>query len=213
MFTKKQTTKAAPPMRFNLRDATPDYDKLAELCATLRAALSKLDSEESELLTRLSYKAAKPHTGVSAKVAELLGDDVDETPDPLSEGIRTRLTEINALRRDTRAALDIATERLQRARHAASKVICEGAKDDYLARVRKLADALIAAHEANASLCEITTALDSADVAWTGLLPPAPANRMLGAAYDRQNRVAVWLKDAAADGLIDKKSIPQGLTQ
>ncbi|TIL23671.1 MAG: hypothetical protein E5Y88_22360 [Mesorhizobium sp.] len=211
---KKATPNLPLPMRFNLRDATPDYDKLAELCANLRAAISKLDSEESELLTRLSSKAAaKPHTGISAKVAELLGDDVDETPDPLSEGIRTRLTEINGLRRDTRAALDIATERLQRARHEASKVICASVREDYLARVRKLADALIAAHEANVALFEITTALDAADVSWPGLLPPAPANRMLGAAYDRQNRVATWLKDAASDGLIDKAIIPAGLSQ
>lgn len=209
---KKQATKTAPPMRFNLRDATPDYDKFAELCANLRAALSKLDNEESELLTRLGSRAAKPHQAINARVADLLGDAADQTPDPLSEGIRTRLTEINGLRRDTRAALDIATARLQGARHAASRVICEGVKAEYLARVSKLADALIGAHEANASLHEITSALDQADVVWTGLLPPAPA-RMLGAAYDRSNKVGMWLKGAAADGLIDKAIIPVELTQ
>lgn len=210
---KKTTTKADAPLRFDLRQAEPAYDKAFELCANLRSSVAKFDNEESELLARLSSKAAaKPHNGISAKVAELLGETVNET-DPLSEGIRARLAEINGLRRDTRAALDIATERLQRARHEASKVICANAKEDYLARVRRLADALIAAHDANAALYELSSALDTADVVWTGLLPPAPANRMLGAVHDRQNRVATWLKDAAEAGLIDKKSIPEGLTQ
>ena len=200
----KKPTKA--PLRFNLRDATPDYDKLAELCANLRASSARLDHEESDLLTRLGSRAAKPHSAVNAKVAEMLGDTIDEA-DPLTEGIRARLTEINAIRRDTRAALAIATERLQRARHEASKVICASVRDEYLARVRKLADALIASHEANVHLAELTSALEAGDVVWTGLLPPAPA-RMLGAAYDRSNRVAIWLREAAKDGLIDKSLIP-----
>ncbi|MER9687143.1 hypothetical protein [Mesorhizobium sp. M0139] len=208
----KQTTKATPPMRFNLRDATPDYDKLAELCATLRSSAAKFDTEESELLTCLGSGAAKPHKAINARVADLLGDAADESPDPLAEGIRARLTEINSLRRDTRAALDIATARLQQARHAASKAICDSVATEYRARVQALAEALVTAHEANASLAEITNALEAADVAWVGILPPAPA-RMLGAPHDRGNRVGIWLREAASAGLIDKKSIPRDLTQ
>jgi hypothetical protein len=207
----KQTAKAAP-LRFDLRQAEPAYDALAEKCANLRASIGRLDAEESDLLGKLTSRTPKPADGMNSRVAEMLGETVDET-DPLVDGIQARLREVNALRHDTRAALAIATERLQRARHEASKVICASVKDEYLARVRKLASALIEAHEANASLFEITTALDVGDVVWTGLLPPAPATRMLGAAYDRSNKVAIWLKDAAADGLIDKKSIPEGLTQ
>ncbi|MER8637660.1 hypothetical protein [Mesorhizobium sp. M1365] len=209
---KKTTTKTPAPLRFDLRQAEPAYDALAEKCANLRASISRLDAEESDLLGKLTRRTPKPSDSMNSRVAEMLGETVDDT-DPLVDGIQARLREVNALRQDTRSALAIATERLQRARHAASKVICAGARDEYLARVRTLADALIAAHQANVSLFEITTALDAADVVWTGLLPPAPANRMLGAAYDRSNRVAIWLKDAAADGLIDKKSIPEGLTQ
>ena len=50
--------------------------------------------------------------------------------------------------------------------------------------------------------------LNSADVAWTGALPPLQANNILG---DRSGKVARWLQGAAAAGFIDKKTISKEL--
>jgi hypothetical protein len=207
----KKPSKTVPPMRFDLRLADPAYDAWAIKCADLRALISKHDGEESELLYKLTHRAPNPSNGMTGRVAEMLGETVDES-DPLVDGIQARLSEIASVRRDAAAALAIATERQQKARFAASKVICDGVRTEYKTRTKALADALIAAHEANAALAEITNSLEAADVAWVGHLPPAPA-RMLGAANDRSNKIGVWLREAAAAGLIDKKSIPEGLKQ
>ncbi len=208
---KKAPATGAQPLSFSLREAEPTYDKLAEKCESLRASIGKLDAEESDLLGKLFNRAPKPDDGMNSRVAELLDEAIDDA-DPLIDGIHARLLEVKALRDDTRAALAIATERLHKARHAASKVICDGVRDTYLTAVKALADALIAAHKANAAVAEITNGLQAADVVWTSYLPPAPA-KMLGAPHDKQNRVAVWLRESARDKLIDPKIIPQDLKQ
>ncbi|UVC12882.1 hypothetical protein [Mesorhizobium onobrychidis] len=101
----KQNAKAAP-LRFDLRQAEPAYAALAEKCANLRASISRLDAEESDLLGKLTSRTPKPSDGMNSRVAEMLGETVNET-DPLVDGIQARLREVNALRHDTRAALAI----------------------------------------------------------------------------------------------------------
>ena len=209
MFNDKSKTKPAPrpvPLSFSLRD-DPVYAEWTDKDIRLADHETRLDREESDILGKLSSRPVAPE--MSSNVAGLLGDEFSED-DPLAGGLKARLRAVQAERRDVKAARSIAKQRQATARVAASRAICDRLKTEYVARVATLADALIAAHQANAALFEMTNALDTAGVVWTGSLPPAPA-RMLGAANDRTNKVAAWLRDAANDGLIDRKSIPQEL--
>jgi hypothetical protein len=209
---KKPAAASAPALSFSLRDTDPDYDKLAQKCDELRSAIGKLDAETADLWNRQHVKSAKDRDRhVNSRVMALLGDDVPEAEDPLSAGVSARMREIDAERRDTASALEIARTRLSKARFAASKTICDSVKAEYTKRVRVLADALIAADSANAELAAITGAMSDADVAFTAHLPAVPA-RMLGEPRDRNNKVALWLREAARDGLIDRTTIPERLT-
>ncbi|WP_394891002.1 hypothetical protein ACG873_06640 [Mesorhizobium sp. AaZ16] len=206
---KKPTKATAPTLRFDLRDEDPTYATWSEKVLEFKASVSKLDQEESDLLGRLAARPKKHSDSANLAVSKLLGDEVDEA-DPASVGLSIRLREVQSQRRDVRAALAIAEERKAAARNAASRNICERLLPDYKVRVTALAETLISAHKANASLYELTSALDAAGVTWTGVLPPIPG-RMLGATYDKSNRVGLWLKEAAGHDLIDRKIIPSEL--
>ncbi|WP_275783106.1 hypothetical protein [Pararhizobium gei] len=203
---KKPTPAPAPIVR-SLADADPGYAAAKDLVARLRAASSKLDQEESELMHRLANRPAIPEK--TGRVAALLGDalpDDDEAPD----GLRSRLKAIAAERVDLRAAIDIAQQRLTTARFGASKTICDEVRPVYAARVKAVADALLSAHDAHSELLVLIDELNTNDIAWTGAMAPMHADRILG---HRSDRLAIWLKDAADGGFISKSETPKELQQ
>ncbi len=194
--------KPTAPVVRTLEAADSNYASAKDLVARLRASLSKLDSEESDLLTRLASRPAAPE--VTGRVAALLGDtavDDDGAPD----GLRARLKAIASERVDVRAALDIATQRLASARFGASKVICGEVKSAYAERVRAVATAFMAAHEAHADLLQLIDQLNANDVAWTGYMAPMHAHRVIG---HQSSKIVGWLREAADGGFIHKASIP-----
>jgi hypothetical protein len=200
---KKSAVPAGPPLVRSLADANPVYAAAAETLARLKTKLVTLDAEENVLLNRIHAQPIKQE--FNARVAELLGDEPipdDEAPD----GARARLRAINAERADLRKAVDIATQRVQTARFAASKTICDQVTDEYRQRVQTLAAALIAAHNAHAGLLELVDHLNTQDVAWPGHLHPLQATGIFG---HHSERLAIWLRDAKAAGYID--SIPAGI--
>lgn len=200
---------ADPVPRFNLRDDDPTYATWDDKVRELKAQESKLDREESDLLGRLS-STRNPSDQVNRAVASLLGDEVNEA-DPAVDGLRQRLTALQAERRDVIAARAIAEQRRLHARHAASAKITARVAETYKKHVREMAASLIAAHQANKELWHLTGALNDANVMWVGALRPVPASRMLGEPNDPTNRVSSWLKEAAEYGLIDRKIIPEDL--
>ena len=196
---KKQT---APVVR-TLEAADDSYAAAKALRTRLRAATAKIDAEESDLLTRLANRPATPEK--TGRVAALLGDalpDDEEAPD----GVRARLKQIASERVDLCSAIDIAAQRLATTRFSASKTICAEVESAYTERVKALAAALLAAHQARVELHELIDALNANDIAWTGHLPPMHADRPM-------NRIGSWLRDAADAGFIKKSEIPTGLLQ
>ena len=135
----------------------------------------------------------------------MLGEAHEDVAAP--NGLAARLHEIQAKRRDARAALAIARERRASARITASRAICGRIAVDYRKRVAALASALHGAVKANGDLAEITDAHADADIAWVGNLPAHPA-KMLG---HRGDKVSAWLEEAVSLGLIDKGMISEGL--
>jgi len=205
MFKKPPTT--AVPIVRSLESADDTYAAAKGLLARLRASSTKIDAEESDLLFKLASRP--PMAEKTGRVAALLGDaspDDGEAPD----GIRARLKAIAAERVDLRAAIDIAQQRLTTAHFGASKTICEEVRPAYADKVKTLATAFVAAHQAHADLLGLIDALNANDVAWTGYMAPMHGHRVIG---HQSNRIAVWLREAVEGGFINKTDIPMELQQ
>lgn len=125
----------------SLAEADGDYAAAQQLESRLRTAKSKIDLEEADLLSKLTNRPVAPE--MTNKVAALLGEANDDSG-AVPDGLRTRLREIAAERLDLKAALTIASERLTKARHKASKAICDEVRPDYQLRSRRLLTPLLA---------------------------------------------------------------------
>ncbi|MGO7423818.1 hypothetical protein ACCT09_29315, partial [Rhizobium ruizarguesonis] len=174
----QKTAPAKPATRVrSLAEADPTYAAAKELVAKLKASSSKLDAEENDLMHRLATRP--PSAEKTGRVAALLGDatpEEDEAPD----GVRARLKGIAGERVDLRAAIEIAQQRLSSARFGASRVICGEVRDEYGARVKTLAQSLLAAHSAHGDLLSLISDLNAADVVWSGEMPPMQAHGIFG---------------------------------
>jgi hypothetical protein len=78
---------------------------------------------------------------------------------------------------------------------------------DYRQRVKALADALAAAHNAHVELLSLVSDLNGQDVAWSTLVP-MQAERLFG---HNSDRLGVWFRDALAAGYVAKTDIPKGI--
>ncbi|UFW95910.1 hypothetical protein [Rhizobium ruizarguesonis] len=148
-----------------------------------------------------------PSAEKTGRVAALLGDIAPEEAE-VPDGVRSRLKAIAAERVDLRAAIEIAQQRLSQARFGASRVICDEVRDDYAARVKALADALLAAHSAHNELLSLVSELNAADVVWSGEMAPMQAHGIFG---HEGGKLEIWLHEAAVAGFIAKADIPKGL--
>jgi hypothetical protein len=204
MLQKSAPAKPATRVR-SLAEADTTFAPAKDLVSRLKASAGKLDAEESELLHRLAHRPAVAEK--TGRVAKLLGDaqpDDDEAPD----GVSARLKAIAGERVDLRAAIEIAQQRLSSARFGASRVICGEVRDEYAARVKTLADALLAAHDAHCELLSLISDLNAADVVWSGEMAPMQAHGIFG---HEGGRLEIWLHEAAAAGFITKIDIPKEL--
>lgn len=194
LLSKPKPAASTPRVR-SLTEADTGYASALALVHALQGKMSALDSEETDLLFRIGNEKQDGQKAHSAKVAALLGDEPSDDL-PVS-GARARLTAIMGERRDLAAALDIAKSRLQHARHAASKTICEEVRGEYTARVRAVAASLQSFVVAHAGLLAISNDLEANDIAWTGHLRPLSAGHIL-------SRSERWLTEAADYGFIEK---------
>lgn len=209
LFTKDKTTPKKKEIAVKtLAEADPSYSSALELLHSLRDKMGVLDAEENRLLTKLAC-APPVENATNHRVAALLGDQPADDDGPLT-ATRARLSQLHGERADLRTALQIAEQRLAKARHGASAAICRDVASEYAILVRALADRLVAAHVAHRELLALVDALNAADVAWTGALTPMQAHGILG---DRGAKVGRWLHGAAAAGFIKKTDIPKELAQ
>jgi predicted nucleic acid-binding Zn-ribbon protein len=191
----------------SLHDASPGYAEAKALTQRLVDKVSALEREDDDLRHRLNNTNSQDRA-MNSRVAELLGDEVDEA-NPEVDGIHARLKQNGAERRDLRTAIDVARDRMSRARFDASRTICAEVEPEYRARVKALAEALAAAHRAHADVVSLLGAIDAADVARPVLFDAGRALAMLGLPNDPHSRLAAWFRETAAAGLIEPATVPK----
>lgn len=151
-----------------LAESSSDYAALVQKQAELHAHQSVLRDQRREV--ELEIAAQPPATvRVSARVAELLGDEADSAP-----MLQKRLAEVRSAERDVEEAIEIVRRRLADARTAASVAVCAAVKPEYARRVKAMVAAILALQEARADYDSLVDELVANDVAWGSLVPMQP---------------------------------------
>jgi hypothetical protein len=176
----------------SLADASPDYAALVQKQAELQARQSALRDQRREVEREI---AAQPPASirVSARVAELLGDEADSGPN-----LQRRLAEVRGAERDVEDAIEIVRRRLADARGAASVAVCTAVRPEYARRVSAMVSAVSALQEARADYDALVDELVVNDVAWTSLVPMHPT--FCGDRHD--GHLARYLRDAKEAGYV-----------
>lgn len=187
-FNRKKSADAfAVP---SLSDASPDYAALVQKQAELQAHQSALRDQRREVEREI---AAQPPAAmrVSARVAELLGDEQDSAPN-----LQRRLAEVRGAERDVEEAIEIVRRRLADARGMASVAVCAAIRPEYARRVKAMVAAVTALQDARADYDALVDDLVAGDIAWTSLVPMHPT--FCG---DRQDgHLTRYLRDAKEAG-------------
>jgi chromosome segregation ATPase len=152
----------------SLAEASPDYAALVQKQAELQARQSALRDQRREVERDI---AAQPPTNlrVSARVAELLGDEADTGPN-----LQRRLTELRSAERDVEDAIEIVRRRLADARGMASIAVCAAVRPEYAKRVKAMVAAITALQAAREGYDALVDDLVAEDVAWTSMVPMQP---------------------------------------
>ena len=176
----------------SLSEASPDYAALVQKQAELQARQSTLRDQRREVEREI---AAQPPASlrVSARVAELLGDEADSTPN-----LQRRLAEVRGAERDVEEAVEIVRRRLADARGAASVAVCTAVRPEYTRRVKAMVAAVTALQAARENYDALVDELVVNDVAWTSLVPMHPT--FCGDRHD--GHLARYLRDANEAGYV-----------
>lgn len=189
-FLSKKPTPAEPFRVPSLANADPAYAALATKQAELHAEQAALRTERRELERTI---AAEPRKEYSSRVAELLGEQVDDVTMP-----RKRLAEVLGRERDVAAALEIVRQRLQVARSTASQAVCALARPEYARRVAAMVEAMLALDVAHKAYVDLVDDFVTEDISWTALVPMTPT--FLGNPRDTERQIARFVRDAKAAG-------------
>lgn len=162
-FTRKKLTNdfRVP----SLAEASPEFAALMQKQADLHTRQSKLRDERREL-ERQVHASPQSTVRVSARIAELLGDEPDSAP-----MLRKQIADIRGAEGDVEAAIEIVRRRIAEARGAASTEVCKTVKPEYARRVAVVAKALEALAAARADYDDLRNQFEAEDVAWTSLIP------------------------------------------
>jgi hypothetical protein len=158
--------------------------------AELQARQSVLREERREVEREIAALPSSTYS-VSARVAELLGDEADSAP-----LLRKRLAEIRNAEKDIEDAIEIVRRRLADARGAASVAVCAAVRPEYARRVKAMVAAATALSEAREEYSALVDDLVVNDVAWTSLIPMQPT--FLGDRHD--GHLVRYLRDAKEAG-------------
>jgi chromosome segregation ATPase len=174
----------------SLADASPDYAALIAKQADLQARQSALRDQRREVEREIA--AQPPATmRVSARVAELLGDEPDSAPN-----LQRRLVEVRGAERDVEDAIEIVRRRLADARGMASVAVCAAVKPEYARRVKAMVAAVTALQAAREDYDALVDELLANDVAWTSLVQMHPT--FCGDRHD--GHLTRYLRDAREAG-------------
>jgi len=175
-----------------LAEASPEYAALLQKQAELQARQSALRDQRREVEREIA--AQPPATmRVSARVAELLGDEPDSAPN-----LQRRLAEVRSAEHDVEEAVEIVRRRLADARGMASVAVCTAVRPEYARRVKAMVSAVSALQDARADYDALVDDLVANDVAWTSLVPMHPT--FCGDRHD--GHLARYLRDAKEAGYV-----------
>jgi len=187
ILKKKATDAFGVP---SLAEASPEYAALLQKQAELQARQSTLRDQRREVEREI---AAQPvtTTRVSARVAELLGDEPDSAPN-----LQRRLADVRGAERDVEDAIEIVRRRLADARGMASVAVCTAVRPEYARPVKAMVSAVSALQDARADYDALVDDLVANDVAWTSLVPMHPT--FCGDRHD--GHLTRYLRDAKEAG-------------
>jgi len=189
ILKKKATDAFVVP---SLADASPDYAALVQKQAELQARQSALRDQRREVERDIA--AQPPATmRMSARVAELLGDEPDSAPN-----LQRRLAEVRSAEHDVEEAIEIVRRRLADARGLASVAVCTAVKPEYARRVKAMVAAVTALQAAREDYDALVDELVVNDVQWTSLKPMQPT--FCGDRHD--GHLSRYLKDAKEAGYV-----------
>jgi len=189
ILKKKATDAFVVP---SLAEASPEYAALLQKQAELQARQSTLRDQRREVEREI---AAQPVATmrVSARVAELLGDELDSAPN-----LQRRLAEVRSAEHDVEEAIEIVRRRLADARGLASVAVCTAVRPEYARRVKAMVAAVTALQAAREDYDALVDELVVNDVQWTSLVPMHPT--FCG---DRQDgHLTRYLRDAKEAGYV-----------
>jgi seryl-tRNA synthetase len=176
----------------SLAEASPEYAALLQKQADLLARQAELTTERRKLQKQIDAAADKGPR-VSARIAELLGDDADSSP-----LLRKQAADIRDQLADVEAALEIVRRRLTDAKGPASRAVCQIVKPEYGKRVAAVAKALETLAEARADYDDLRNQFEIEDVAWTSLIPMSLG--FLG--EPRDGHIPRFMRDAKEAGYV-----------
>jgi hypothetical protein len=192
MAPLKKTTTAEQFRIPSLAEASPEYTALLHKQAGLLARQAELNRERREIQKQIEA-AGNSGPRVSARIAELLGDDADSSP-----MLRKQAADIRNQLADVEAALEIIFRRLADAKGPASAAVCAIVRPEYGRRVAAVAKALEALASARADYDDLRNQFEVEDVAWTSLIPMS-----LGFLGDpRDGHIPRFMQDAREAGYV-----------
>ncbi|MCP3406210.1 hypothetical protein [Bradyrhizobium sp. CCGB01] len=191
LLKKKEAAEYRIP---SLAEASPEFAALVQKRADLHTLQSKLNGELRDVQKQIDAAGDKGPR-VSARIAELLGDEADSAP-----MLRKQAADIRAQLADVEAALEIVFRRLDDAKGPASTAVCQIVKPEYGKRVAAVAKALEALAEARAGYDDLRNQFEAEDVAWTSLIPLA-----LGFLGDpRDGQIPRFMKEVRGRAMFEK---------
>jgi hypothetical protein len=111
---------------------------------------------------------------------------------------------------DLDAAADLLRTRIDVESRKASAIIVDHVAGTHRELVIALCETLIEAHKANRNYHQFADVLNQDSVSWTCLYPSQP-NELLGQPTDKYGPVAIYLRQAVANGFIQPSAIPSEL--
>jgi chromosome segregation ATPase len=199
------------PISMRLEDCSERYrravakeQELYRYQAARESRLREIEAELARLGDNSSDRAMVERLMEADDIESALnGGDIRTRREALQEECRQLREQIRTIRK----AVEMTKHERQAARGEASKALCAKLAPRYHQLVGNLAQALVAAAQANEALRELTDQLTAEDVAWTGFLRPMGFNP-LSRPQDRYSHLALWLSEATEYQLIDGKIIP-----
>jgi hypothetical protein len=198
-------TEASGSLVPSLVEASEEYADLTRKFEDLGRDYQAAVEDERRIAGELA-RASQPKDQTGAMLADILNGKLPRSRRNADE-LRAEHVAARERIEDLDRAKRLLSQYMVERRSEVSVEICRSLEQQYKARVRAVATALLQAHEAQIALDSLASELTARDVAWVGALEPmAPV--MLGHPQDNGGPLAHWLRRAENAGYIAADEVP-----